>query len=282
MKIGVSGANGQLGSATIRSLKRRAAGEVIGISRTPDALIGQGVEGRHGDYDDPASLANAYSGLDRLLIIPSTDLRPGARARQGVAAVEAAAKAGVRHIVFVSSVGASNAPEPDVRASYFATEQALMRSGAQWSIVRMAYYIESLIAEIRQMLPLGMLTGLAQTPVNFVSRDDLAEASAGLLSGHGHEGAIYQITGPRVYAGADRARAVADAIQKRFDFVTISPEDLRNGLAQAGLPEDVVNTVSSIQSAFARGDFHIVTGDAERLSGRPPRTLEDLLAEAFR
>jgi len=280
MKIGVSGASGQFGRAAIEQLKQRvAAGDIVAISRTPDTAAG--VEGRFGDYDDPASLASAYAGIDRLLLIPTTDLTPGARARQTVGAVEAAAKAGVGHIVYLSSVGASDAAEPDVRASYFQTEQALMRSGAKWSVLRMAYYIESFIQEAQQMLPMAMLTGLADTPVNFVSRDDLAAAAAGLLATDGHEGAIYQGTGAATFTGTQRAAAVSAAAGTPVNFVVLTEEQLAGGLAQAGLPEPVVNTVVSIQQGFARGGFDIVSGDIARLSGRAPRRLEDALAQAF-
>jgi NAD(P)H dehydrogenase (quinone) len=281
MKIGVSGASGHLGKAIVGYLKDRVdAGDIVAISRTPE--VADGVEGRFGDYDDPASLASAYAGLDRLILIPTTDLRPGARAAQTVGAVAAAAKAGVGHIVYVSSLGASDAPEPDVRASYFATEQALMRSGAKWSILRMAYYIESFVHEAQQMLPMGMLTGLGEAPVNFVSRDDLAAAAAGLLTGEGHDGAIYNGTGPATFTGTARAAAVSAAAGQPIAFVTLTHEQLAGGMAQMGLPEAVVNTVASIQQGFARGGFDIVTGDIERLSGRAPQTLEAALADAFK
>lgn len=280
MKIGVSGASGQLGKAVVGYLKERvAAGDIVAISRTPESA--DGVEGRFGDYDDPASLGTAYAGLDALLLIPTTDLRPGARARQTVAAVEAATAAGVGHIVYVSSAGASDAPEPDVRASYFATEQALMAKAPKWTILRMAYYIESFLTEARQMLPMQMLTGLADEPVNFVSRDDIAAAAAGVLTTPGHAGAIYTITGPATFTGSQRAAAVAKITGQTMAFVVLTEEQLSGGLAQAGLPQDVVTVVTSIQQSFARGAFDIVTGDNGRLSGRAPTTLEAALANEF-
>ncbi len=280
MRIGVSGASGHLGKAVIGYLKARVpAADIVAISRTPDAALG--VEARFGDYDDPASLATAYAGLDRLLLIPTTDLRPGVRANQTIGAVDAAVAAGVGHIVYVSSVGISDAPEPDVRASYWATEQALKAKAASWSILRMAYYIEALVQEAQQMLPMGMLTGLAETPVNFVSRDDLAAAAAGILTTEGHDGQIYSGTGPATFTGSARAAGVAAASGKPMAFVVLTEEQLASGLAQAGLPQDVINTVVSIQQGFARGGFDLVTGDVEKLSGRSPTTLEAALTKAF-
>lgn len=279
MKIGVSGASGNLGAAVLRDLKLHGAEDVVGISRTPGSV--RGCEARYGNYDEPSSLSDAYVGIDRLLIIPSTDLRPGVRARQGVAAVEEAAKAGVGRVCFLSSLGAAPAPEPDVRASYHATEKALQAYSGSWSILRMAYYIESLIPEVAQMLPAGMLTGLAETPVNFVSREDIAGASAGLLTSEGHDGKIYHLSGPRAYSGPDRAKAVSDVIGKPFAFVVLKAAEMKAGLESAGLPADVVTTVLSIHEAFARGDFDVTTDDVERLSGQAPQSLEDALVKAF-
>jgi NAD(P)H dehydrogenase (quinone) len=77
MKLGVSGASGKLGRrAVLDNLAKSGGGHsVVGISRSPNTVPSP-IEGRRGDYDDPASLASAYKGLDRLLLIPSADLRP--------------------------------------------------------------------------------------------------------------------------------------------------------------------------------------------------------------
>lgn len=281
MKIGVSGASGQLGIATIRELTSRSAGhQVVAISRTPDTVKGAG-EVRFGDYDQPETLISAYAGLDRLLLIPTTDLRPGMRASQNIRAIDAAVAAGVGHIVFLSSAGTRAASEPDVWASYYAAEQHLMRTARQWSILRMNYYAEALVQEAQASLAHGVLTGLAENRVAFVSRDDLAAASAGLLTSDGHAGAIYNGTGPASLSGAERAEIIAKAAEKPLGFMVLPREVLAAGMAQAGLPEVVVETVLSIQQGFAVGGFDIVTGDIERLSGKPPRSLEAVMKAAF-
>ena len=83
MKIGISGASGQLAMATLAALKSRAPqAQLVGISRSPDKVSALGVEARFGDFDKPDGLSKAFAGLDRLLIIPSDDMRPGARAKQ--------------------------------------------------------------------------------------------------------------------------------------------------------------------------------------------------------
>lgn len=277
MKIGVSGACGHLGTATVRELKARNAGHyIVGVSRTPETVAGAD-EARRGDYDDPETLATAYAELDRLLIIPSLSLEPGRRAAQSRAAIDAAVAAGVGHIVFMSSVGTRDVAEPHIWANYFAGEQHLMRNAPEWSILRMNYYAEAFVAEVKNVLARGALTGLAENRVAFVARDDLAAAAAGLLTGDNHAGAIYSGTGPRSVSGAERASLVAEITGQPLTFTVLSEEVLRDGLAAAGMPDFLVDVVVSIQQGFAEGGFDIVTGDIEKLSGRPPRPLEDIL-----
>ena len=125
---------------------------------------------------------------------------------------------------------------------------------------------------------IGVITGLAENRVAFVSRDDIAAAAAGLLTGKGHEGAIYNTTGPASVSGAERAALITEATGKQMGFAVLPEETLRAGLGQAGLPNDVVNAIVSIQQGFTAGGFDIVTGDIGHLSGKPPRPLRDVLA----
>ncbi len=281
MRIGVSGASGQLGRAVVAGLLERGGGhEVVAISRTPGTVAAP-AQGRFGDYNQPDSLAEAYADLDRLLIIPTSDLGRGRRGTQNVAAIDAAVKGGVGHIVLMSAAGTRKEEEPAIGASYWRGEQRLIATAPTWSILRMNYYAEALAQEARMSLGRGVLTGLAENRVAFVSRDDVAAAAAGLLTGDGHAGAIYNATGPDRVSRTERAALVAEITGQPVAFLTITEEQLHAGLAQAGLPEEVVNTVVSIQASFAAGAFDILTGDIERLSGRPPKPLRDVLAASL-
>jgi NAD(P)H dehydrogenase (quinone) len=282
MKIGVSGASGQLGQGVLRELSARAQGhDIVAISRTPERA-GTGVEGRFGDYDQPDTLAQAYAGLDRLLLIPTSDLRRGKRGEQNITAIQAAVQAGVKHIVLMSAAGTREQEEPNIGASYWVGEQFLIKNAPRWTILRMNYYAEALAQEAAMSAQRGALTGIAENRVAFVSRDDVAAAAAGILIGEGHAGAIYNATGDKAYTGAERAALIAEITGKPFGFVTVPAEALRAGMAQAGLPEDVVSVVVSIQNDFASGAFDIVTGDVERLSGRTPKPLREALADGLR
>jgi len=282
MKIGVSGASGHLGKAVIAELVQRANGhDIVAISRTPEAIWAP-TEGRFGNYDQPESLAQAYAGLDRLLIITTVAPEPGKRGAQNVAAIDAAVKAGVKHIVFMSGVGTRQEEEPARGASYWRGEQHLIATASAWTILRMNFYHEAFVQLAQAALRQGVLAGLAENRAAFVARDDVAAAAAGILIGDGHAGAIYNATGPERLSGADRAGLIADITGRPLAFRIISEEQLRAGLTQAGLPAGAVNIVTGIQASFAAGAFDILTGDVERLGGRPPKPLRDVLERALK
>jgi NAD(P)H dehydrogenase (quinone) len=279
MRIGVSGASGQLGASVVKELKTRAPGaHVVGISRTTEKVTPLGVEARRGDFNDPQALASAYAGLDRLLIIPARHLDPGGGAAQHVLAVETAVKAGVPHVVFVSATGCRPG---GLFESYFRPEQALMRLAKHWTVLRMAFYAESFADEAKRTLASGVHLAISSTPVSFVSRDDVAAAAAGLLATEGHHGVIYQATGLAALNGEERAAAVAKASGKPMAFARVAADSYRRGLEAAGLPAPVVGAAMDIQQMWAAGAFDVVTGDVERLSGRRPRALGDVLRTRF-
>ncbi len=281
MNIGISGASGHLGQAIIRELQTRASsGKIVAISRTPETAPA-GIEARVGDYDQPETLEAAYKGLDRLLLIPSAQLQPGVRGRQIASAIDAAVKAGVKHIYLVSATGTREEVAPAIGEAYWTAEQHLIRHAPRWTIVRMNYYIESMIDELKGAVDKGAVAGLGAERVAYVSRDDLAAAIAGALVSGGHAGAIYNATGTEVLTGEDRAALLSGITGKSIPFVVISEDALRAGMTEAGLPDFVVEAVTDIKRDFVVGKYDILTTDIERLSGCKPQTLRDLLTKAL-
>ena len=282
MKIGVSGASGHLGRAVVSELLKRPGGhEVVAITRTPETVAAP-AKGRFGDYDQPECLSEAYAGLDRLLIITTVAPEPGKRGAQNVAAIDAAVKAGVKHIVFTSAVGTRQEAEPARGASYWRGEQHLIATAPAWTILRMNFYAEAFVQQAQAALGQGVLAGLAENRAAFVARDDVAAAAAGILVGDDHAGAIYNATGPGRLSGAERAALIAEITGRPLAFRVVTEAQLRAGLTQAGLPPPVVNIVVGIQASFASGTFDIVTGDVELLGGRSPKPLRDVLAGALK
>src|SRR5207245_2769477 len=165
-------------------------------------------------------------------------------------------------------------------SSDWLAEQHLIAKAPAWTILRMNFYAEALVQLAQASLKQGVLTGLAENRAAFVARSDVAAAAAGILIGDGHAGAIYNATGPERLSGAERAVLIAEITGRPLAFLAITEEQLRARLTRAGLPVGVVNTVISIQASFAAGAFDVVTGDVERLGGRPRQPLRDVLAGA--
>ncbi len=278
MKIGVSGASGQLGSAVVQALAETVAAEnLVAISRTPKT--DRTYAGRLGDYDQSETLVAAYQGLDRLLLIPGADLRPGIRSRQMLAAVDAAAQAEVGHVFLLSATGTQREGESAVGAAYWHSEQALIKSAIPaWTILRMSYFSETLVEEVRMSLTAGGLAMLEDSRVSFVSRGDVAKAAAAALTSEGHEGAIYQLTGSEALRGEAVCRLVAQQIQRPFALNVMPAEELRAGLLKTGLPDVVADAVVSMKARQARGAYDIVSGDIVRLTGGTPCSLAEILA----
>ena len=277
MKIGISGASGQLGKAVLKRLSELPGGyEVAGISRSPHA-VDYADDARFGDYDDQDSLREAYSGLDRLLIIPTLDLKYGARARQLVHAIDAALSAGVEHIVLISDAGTREDCEPHIGAASWVGEQHLIKSAPRWTILRANYFMESFAQEVVLSAVAGRMAELGEGRVGFVSRDDVAAAAAGILIGTGHSGVIYNATGTEALTLDDRAQLIGKIIGPRIDIVQVSREELWNEIRIVEYPEDYRRLVMDIKRKTSEGGYDIVTGDVERLSGRTPVSLGDVL-----
>lgn len=276
MKLGISGASGQLGLGLVRhTLARVAAADVVAITRNPAKLSEfAGLETRAGDFSQPAGLADAFRGIERLVIIPTGDLQPGVRIRQHSDAIDAAVRAGVKHVIYISSVS----PRPDANNvlldSHFATEQKLISSGVDWTLLRMGVYTDSLVNTAKQAKASGSYAAVPGAGAAYVVRDDIAAAAAGILATQGHVGITYHATGPASLAPEQVAAAIG------VNFTPITEAQQRAGLEAAGLPPFLVNGILGFHGAIRAGAFDLVTNDVERLSGRPAEPVAAFLGRA--
>ncbi len=180
----VTGASGHLGRHVIELLLEARAGTIIATTRTPEKLAdfsAQGVLVRQADFNDPASLSEAFAGVDRLLLI-STDVlgEPGLRLRLHRAAIKAAQEAGVSHVVYTSLVG----PGPDspvlFAPDHYGTETALADSTLDWTVLRNNIYAEILLGSLGQAMQTGQLfSAAAQGKTAYVTREDCASRGRG-------------------------------------------------------------------------------------------------------
>jgi NAD(P)H dehydrogenase (quinone) len=271
----VTGAGGHFGRIAVEELLARGATRIIAGTRDPARLAdfkGKGVEVRRVDFDDAASLPQAFAGVDRVLMISTDGI--GKRIAQQTGAVAAAKAAGVRHIVYTSAPAA----RPNVEAGivvqeHFWTEVAIAQSGLDFTILRVHMYAENNLPNAGQVISSGQLFGLTgDRGTAYVTRADAARTAAGaLLRADGK--AIEDVTGPAPVTNAERASILAQLGGKPVTSIELSPAELTGGMVAAGLPKSFVDILVAFQTDAVLGYHGVVTDVVERYSGRKPQSL---------
>ncbi|WP_240549701.1 NAD(P)H-binding protein [Devosia salina] len=274
----VTGAAGNLGRIAVEELLARGATRVIAGSRDPAKLAdltARGVEARRIDFDDPASLAAGFAGVDRVLIISTGDI--GRRVAQQTAAVEAAKAAGVKHIVYTSAPAARPDADAGLNPEHFWTEVAIAASGLDFTILRNHMYAENNLMDLPQAAASGQLFGLiGDRGTAYVTRADAARTAAGaLLWAEGKT--VEDVTGPAPVTNTERATLVSELTGKPVALIPLAPADLKGGMVAAGLPEGFAEALVAFQRDAVSGHHGVVTDVVERYSGRAPQALADFL-----
>ena len=197
----VTGANGNLGGRVIANLRALVgpSGFVAGTRNPSSALARElkasGVEVRQVDFDDPATLTAAFERVEAALII-STYAPNSIRPRQNLNAIEAARRAGVRRLVYTSFAGAGPTATADHSVEvHWPTEQALMASGMNYTILRHALYADIMVGDLDETLATGVLRRAGGSAAcAYIARDDLGLSAAKVLANPGHENRIYTET----------------------------------------------------------------------------------------
>lgn len=280
MKILVTGATGQLGAKVVNALLAAVPAEELAVSvRNPEkaaALRDRGVDVRHGDFDDAASLDTAFAGIDRILII-STDGDNETRTRQHLAAVAAAKRAGVGFIAYTSlaNLERSTLWLADVHR---ATEAAIRETGIPYALLRNNWYVENEMGVIQAAQAGAPVTTSAEGGrIGFAPRDDYAAAAAAVLTGSTDESRTYELSGP-LATYDDFAAALSPALGREVPVQHVDDETYKQGLAGAGFPGFVVEIFGNIQRAIREGSLEIESDDLATLIGRPATPLKDALA----
>jgi NAD(P)H dehydrogenase (quinone) len=295
MSILVTGASGNFGrKLTELLLLKNPASELILATRNPSALAAvaaRGVQVRAGDFDKPESLARAFVGADKMLLISTLAVGPR-RQRQHRAAIEAAVAAGVKHIVYTSSVGIHPRNPSLAVADHVFTEDLLRRSGAAFTFLRDAQYAEVIATMLAPMaLQTGQLVMSAgEGCMPFVSKQDCIASAAAVLTTPGHEGAVYEITGPALYTFREAAALTAEIGGHPVEYLSVSHEEKLAFFDAAGIPREYVEgetnsdgtgvwgseEMVSYERAIRQGYFSICSRHVEMLTGRPARSLRDV------
>jgi NAD(P)H dehydrogenase (quinone) len=281
----VTGSTGGLGRQTLDFLLERVpAAQLAALARDPAKLAdlaARGVDVRQGDYLDRASLEAALQGIDRLFFISAPSFTDMVAQHRNI--VSAATAASVPHIVYtgIQRRDGSGVIMDQVTATEAATEDLLAASGAEITILRNGTYMDALpfllgpnaLTEIR--LPAGH--GAAA----FAARRDLGEASAVVLTSEGHAGKTYTLSGGVAVSMDDIAAMLSPIAGRPVRYTDVPVATFIAERTAAGLPKPVGIFLASWMQAIAAGEFAEVSGDLERLIGRPTVTPAEMLPSLF-
>ena len=283
----VTGATGQLGGLVIDALhKTRPAGEIAGLVREGGAssksgeLAARGVETRRGDYEDPASLRSAFTGIERLLFISSSAME--GRVAQHRNVVDAAREAGVSLIAYTSVLHADRSPL-GLAEDHRQTEALLAASGVPYVLLRNGWYTENYMASLPAALVHGALIGAAgEGRIASAARADYAAAAAAvLLSADDQVGRTYELAGDEAYTLAALAAEVSRQTGREIAYHDLPQADYQAALLGAGLPAGLAALLADSDAAAAKGALFDDGGDLRRLLGRPTTPWTESVRQAL-
>jgi len=283
--IAITAASGNLGRLVLDDLLDRGvpAAEIRAVVRDQAKLADyaeRGVEVVRGDYTDQEGLVTALKGADRLLLISSNGDN-SERVQHHLNAIAAAKQAGVQHLVYTSIPHAEN----NAIAFSFVhkdTEAAIRESGIPFTFVRNNWYFENATAALGAALEHGAIIGASgEGKIGYATRADYAAAAAVVLTGEGHEGKVYELTGDVAITQTELAAEVSAQSGKPVVFAPLSEQEYAKALEGFGLPAELAAALAQADVAISQGALAETTDTLATLIGRPTTTLKAAVAQAL-
>lgn len=274
----VLGATGTVGHHVVQQLVEKGA-PVRVFARNADKArkaFGDRVAIAQGDFAQPETLQAAMQGVDKVFLLspPAAD-----QVAHQHAAIEAAKKAGVKHVVKLSGHLAS----PSARASFLRwhaeTEQELQRSGLAWTILRPPVFMGNFLGMAGTIAQGAIYAPIGQTKLGFIDTRDIAAVAVAALTGPGYEGKIVELTGPEALSFAEAARIIGNALGKPVNHVQVPPEGAIQGMIGAGLPEWLARALVDMYADIEASGDQPVAPAVREATGGPGRTLEAFVRE---
>ncbi|KAA1144404.1 SDR family oxidoreductase [Citrobacter freundii] len=275
--IAITGATGQLGQHVIESLlKTVPASQIVAIVRNPakaTALSQQGITVRQADYSDEAALTAALQGIDKLLLISSSEV--GQRAPQHRNVVNAAKAAHVKFIAYTSLLHADTSPL-GLADEHVATEKMLAESGIAYALLRNGWYTENYLASAPAALEHGVFIGAAgEGKIASATRADYAAAAARVISEDGHSGKTYELAGDAGWTLSQLAAELAKQSGKKVVYQNLSEADFAAALKGVGLPAGLADMLADSDTGASKGGLFDDSHTLSKLIGRPTTSLAD-------
>ncbi|HDR2545931.1 TPA: SDR family oxidoreductase [Enterobacter ludwigii] len=275
--IAITGATGQLGQLVIEQLLNTVpANQIVAIVRNPakaEALRQQGITVRQGDYADESTMTSAFKGVDKLLLISSSEV--GQRATQHQNVINAARAAGVKFIAYTSLLHADKSPL-GLHVEHVATEKALAESGIPYALLRNGWYTENYLASAPPALEHGVFIGAAgEGKIASATRADYAAAAAKVISGDGHAGNVYELAGDHAWTLSELAAELSKQSGKNVAYQNMSEADFAAALKGVGLPAGLAEMLADSDVGASKGGLFDDSHTLSKLIGRPTTPLSE-------
>ncbi|MEW1837265.1 SDR family oxidoreductase [Nonomuraea angiospora] len=271
MSILITGANGTVSSAVLRSLSGPLSDIAdVRVLVRDAAKAPSGVEVVVGDLDDPATLDRAFRGVDTLWLL--TAMGPQAP-HASMNAVWAARKAGVSHVVRMSAIGAAHdAPTRNGRL-HALSDVELAASGLDWTVIRPAFFMQNLFGSVNGDTLYGA-TGEGR--LGMIDVGDIGDFAAAVLRAPAqHKGSTYTLTGPDSISLRDAAGALGEVYGTPIAYQPVTPDDAQRSMLEAGVSPWIAAVTKEYLTAYSAGWGDYTTPDFEKVMGRPARSFAD-------
>jgi uncharacterized protein YbjT (DUF2867 family) len=276
--ITVFGATGNTGSPLVDTLLAKGAA-VRAVTSDPakiENLKAKGCEAVTANFTDPAALERACAGAERIYLVTPAhlDMR-----RWKANAIAAAKAAGVRHVVLATGLGASPKAKVTFGKWHSETQELLKESGLDWTFVQPTYFMQNLLWQADTIAKDGVYYDDLGGPVAWIDARDIADVAAEALTGAGHEGKTYGLTGPEALTGEDIAAMLSEVTGRAITCAPLSVEDSKAAMIAAGMQEEVAAAMVELASIAPKGYLAGVETTVSDVLGRPARRLRDFIAE---
>ncbi|NIJ45639.1 NAD(P)H dehydrogenase (quinone) [Wenyingzhuangia heitensis] len=278
MKIAVTSASGQLGSAIVKQLIKEIGKEnIIGIARTTSKATHLGVEIREGDYNNREQFNTALKGVDAVLLVSGMD-KPENRIQQHRNVIEAAKQNGVQKIVYTSIVGhEENSAFSPIVQSNRQTEKDVIASGLQWAIGRNGIYIEPDIEYIDNYIKEdGIRNSAGDGKCGYTSRPELAYAYSQMLIEEKHNGKVYNLTGKAI-TQTELAEIINQVYNTKLTYTSLTVAAYEEARKKA-LGDFLGTVIAGIYEGIKIGAYDLVS-DYEKAAGRPHKSTLKIVEE---
>lgn len=246
-----------------------------------------GIEVRFGDYANAESLENAFQNIDVLYFVSGGDDNKRSQLHKNV--VDAAKKVGVKHILYTSGVRKNESKSSPIAAlmdSHIQTENFIKASGITYTILRHNLYaevVEMLIGDKNQLLKTKTIyLPAAKGLSSFVPKDDFAEAEANIiLNPSVYANKVLEFNGSEQISFSEIAKIISETVKEPIQYISPEINEFEATMNKFGLPNHVIEILSSFSLAIAQGEFDQQTNDLETVLGRKTKTIAEFLKQAY-